>query len=181
MSSFYTSHWRYIDSKRAAFCNRDRLSSMRLYTRRAFLSLYTCWQNSKSIKRSCSVSSKIETLAVRSLHSKVSYKVHVMHIRKSVDSLCRNGTDAQYMQYLSKCRITNTLKAYLSTSSSSLSPFMIMQQDSYKCPTATQKTAKRKSMLLQKCLYSSSILRYDHSNNDDSKTVQVLTVILSQN
>ena len=64
MSSFCTSHWRYIDSKRAAFCNRDRLSSMRLYTRRAFLSLYTCWQNSKSIKRSCSVSSKIETLAV---------------------------------------------------------------------------------------------------------------------
>ena len=120
-------------------------------------------------------------MKVRSLHSKVSYKVHVMHIRKSVDSLCRNGTDAQYMQYLSKCRITNTLKAYLSTSSSSLSPFMIMQQDSYKCPTATQKTAKRKSMLLQKCLYSSSILRYDHSNNDDSKTIQVLTVILSQN
>ena len=28
------------------------------------------------------------------------------HIRESVDSLCRDGPDAQYMQYLSKSRIT---------------------------------------------------------------------------
>ena len=27
-------------------------------------------------------------------------------IRESVDSLCRDGADAQYMQYLSKSRIT---------------------------------------------------------------------------
>ena len=28
-------------------------------------------------------------------------------IRESVDSLCRDGADAQYMQYLSKSRITS--------------------------------------------------------------------------
>ena len=28
------------------------------------------------------------------------------NIRESVDSLCRDGADAQYMQYLSKSRIT---------------------------------------------------------------------------
>ena len=31
------------------------------------------------------------------------------HIRESVDSLCRDGTDAQYIQYLSKSRITSPL------------------------------------------------------------------------
>ena len=30
------------------------------------------------------------------------------NIRESVDSLCRDGADAQYMQYLSKSRITST-------------------------------------------------------------------------
>ena len=29
-----------------------------------------------------------------------------IYIRESVDSLCRDGADAQYMQYLSKSRIT---------------------------------------------------------------------------
>ena len=29
------------------------------------------------------------------------------NIRESVDSLCRDGADAQYMQYLSKSRITS--------------------------------------------------------------------------
>ena len=28
-------------------------------------------------------------------------------VRESVDSLCRDGADAQYMQYLSKSRITS--------------------------------------------------------------------------
>ena len=48
-------------------------------------------------------------------------------IRESVDSLCRDGADAQYMQYLSKSRITfiNTQKAYLSIKASSLSDFVI--------------------------------------------------------
>ena len=31
----------------------------------------------------------------------------VYNIRESVDSLCRDGADAQYMQYLSKSRITS--------------------------------------------------------------------------
>ena len=31
----------------------------------------------------------------------------VVYIRESVDSLCRDGADAQYMQYLSKSRITS--------------------------------------------------------------------------
>ena len=50
-------------------------------------------------------------------------------IRESVDSLCRDGADAQYMQYFNKQKpynsTTNTLKAYLSAHSSSLSAFMI--------------------------------------------------------
>ena len=31
----------------------------------------------------------------------------VVYIRESVDSLCRDGADVQYMQYLSKSRITS--------------------------------------------------------------------------
>ena len=31
------------------------------------------------------------------------------YIRESVDSLCRDGADAEYMQYLSKCRIIKIL------------------------------------------------------------------------
>ena len=31
----------------------------------------------------------------------------ILYIRESVDSLCRDGADAQYMQYLSKSRITS--------------------------------------------------------------------------
>ena len=49
--------------------------------------------------------------------------------REPVDSLCRDGADAQYMQYLSKSRITspctNMLIAYLSAQASSLSAFVI--------------------------------------------------------
>ena len=36
------------------------------------------------------------------------FNLIVPHIRESVDSLCRDGADAQYMQYLSKSRITST-------------------------------------------------------------------------
>ena len=35
------------------------------------------------------------------------YGIRTYHIRESVDSLCRDGADAQYMQYLSKSRITS--------------------------------------------------------------------------
>ena len=33
--------------------------------------------------------------------------VHRSYIRESVDSLCRDGANTQYMQYLSKSRITS--------------------------------------------------------------------------
>ena len=64
-----------------------------------------------------------------------------------------------------------------------------MISKTHKCPTATRKKAKRESVRLQKCHFSysssssssSSSLRPLCSNNDNSKTVQVLTVILSQN
>ena len=49
-------------------------------------------------------------------------------IRESVDSLCRDGAGVQYMQCLSKSRITlpqNMQKAHLSVQPSSLSAFMI--------------------------------------------------------
>ena len=53
----------------------------------------------------------------------------VLLIRESVDSLCRDGADAQYMQYLSKTEpynfTTNTLKGYLSVQASSLSAYVI--------------------------------------------------------
>ena len=44
---------------------------------------------------------------------------------ESVDSLHRNGVDTQYMQYLSKSRITSPLKASLRAHASSLSAFVI--------------------------------------------------------
>jgi len=34
------------------------------------------------------------------------YSIYICIIRESIDSLCRDGANAQYMQYLSKCRIT---------------------------------------------------------------------------
>ena len=49
-------------------------------------------------------------------------------IRESVDSLCRDGADVQYMQYFKQkpyTFTTNTLKAYLSAQMSSLSAFVI--------------------------------------------------------
>ena len=46
-------------------------------------------------------------------------------IRESVDSLRRDGANAQYMQYLSKSRITSPQTSYLSAQGSSLSAFVI--------------------------------------------------------
>ena len=67
-------------------------------------------------------------------------------IRESVDSLCRNGADAQYMQYLKQKPYnftTNMLNAYLSPQPSSLSAFMII-----KTHIAAQKSHRRQ---LAKC------------------------------
>ena len=52
---------------------------------------------------------------------------HTVHISKSVDSLCRDGADAQYMQYLSKSCITSPQtrkKLILSAQASFLSAFV---------------------------------------------------------
>ena len=67
-----------------------------------------------------------------------------MEIRESVDSLCRDGADAQYMQYLSKSRITSpqTRKKHPGF----LFECLYDQQDSYKWLKATQKTAKLRSV-----------------------------------
>ena len=40
-------------------------------------------------------------------HYIINYVIVINHVRESVDSLCRDGADAQYMQYLSKCCITS--------------------------------------------------------------------------
>ena len=40
------------------------------------------------------------------------HQSHTFTIRESVDSLCRDGADAQYMQYLSKCRIHGYMRAF---------------------------------------------------------------------
>ena len=65
-------------------------------------------------------------------------------IRESVDSLCRDGADAQYMQYLSKSRITSPQIHFKRLVF--IIEYLCDQQDSYKCPKATRKTAKRKSV-----------------------------------
>ena len=103
-------------------------------------------------------------------------------IRESVDSLCRDGADAQYMQYLLQKPYnvtTNTLNAYLSIQPSSLRAFMIS-----KTHTVSQKQRERQ-LNTRVCGSKSAIfliLCSDHlSNNDNSKTAQVLTLILARN
>ena len=53
----------------------------------------------------------------------------MVHIRESVDSLCRDGADTQYVYTILKQKphnfTTNMLKAYLHTQASSLSAFVI--------------------------------------------------------
>ena len=68
-------------------------------------------------------------------------------IRESVDSLCRDGADAQYMQYLSKSRITSPqTRKSLFKRPGFLFECLCDQQDSYKWPKATWKTDKHKSV-----------------------------------
>ena len=65
--------------------------------------VFTCWTSCLVLltQNCCSL-----------MHAYVPTHTHVSifstkDIRESVDSLCRDGTDAQYMQYLSKYRITS--------------------------------------------------------------------------
>ena len=78
-------------------------------------------------------------------------------IRESVDSLCRDGADAQYMQYILKQKLynftTNTLKAYLSVQASSLSAFVIS-----KTHTRGQKPSGRQ-LNAKVCGHESAIFR----------------------
>ena len=91
----------------------------------------------------------------------------------------------QYMQYLSKSRITttNTLKANLSAQASSLSAFVISKtHTSGQKPRGRQLNTKVCASKSAIFLILSFFLRYDFcSNNNNSKTVQALTVILARN
>ena len=53
------------------------------------------------------------------------FLVHTLIVRESVDSLCRDGADAQYMQYLKQKLYNFTTNAYLSAQTSTLSVFVI--------------------------------------------------------
>ena len=67
-------------------------------------------------------------------------------IRESVDSLCRDGADAQYMQYLKAVQLHHKHAKSLFEHPGFLFECLCDQQDSYKWPKATRKTAKRKSV-----------------------------------
>ena len=111
---------------------------------------------------------------------------YLLSIRESVDSLCRDGADAQYMQYKQKPYnfTTNTLKAYLSAQTSSLSAFVISKTHiSGQKPHGRQlntKVCASKSAIFRILLFF--FLCSDHFvNYDNSKTAQVLTLILARN
>ena len=109
-----------------------------------------------------------------------------LFVRESVDSLCRDGANAQYMQILKQksCNfITNTLKAYLSTQASSVSAFVISKaHTSGQKPRERQLSAKVCNSKSAICHILSFFLHYDFcSNNNNSKTAQVLTLILARN
>ena len=102
-------------------------------------------------------------------------------IRESVDSLCRDGATRN---------ICNTVSLHHKHAKSSfkhpgfLFECLCDQQDSYKWLKSTRKTAKQKSVRYQKCHFCYSFfLCSDHflRNNDNSKTVQALTLILVRN
>ena len=107
-------------------------------------------------------------------------------IRESVDSLCRDGADAQYMQYFKQKPYnftTNTLKAYLSAQAFSLSAFVISKTHiSGQKPHGRQlnrKVCGSKSAIF--VILLSFFVQTTLSNNNNSKTVQALTFILARN
>ena len=59
-----------------------------------------------SVRETGDVEGKGADGSLKERKKKLSHK-HKFNIRESVDSLCRDGADAQYMQYLSKSRITS--------------------------------------------------------------------------
>ena len=79
------------------------------------------------------------------------FRPKVGYLSESVDSLCRDGADTHYPQYLliSKSRITLPQIRY-KLIQVPWRPLWVLynQKDSYKRPKATRKTAKRKSVLI---------------------------------
>ena len=94
-------------------------------------------------------------------------KVYTIYgIRESVDSLCSDGTDAQYMQYfkLKPYNITtNMLKAYLSTQCSPLSAFTHVSAQK---PRGNAKVCSSKSAIFL------ILVKTTKFNSDISKTVK---------
>ena len=104
-------------------------------------------------------------------------------IRESVDSPCRDGADAQYMQYLSKSRVTSpqTRKKLICIQASCLSAFVISKTHiSGQKPRGRQLNTKKcdsKSAIFV-ILLSGFFLCSDHlSSNHNSKTAKALTLI----
>ena len=103
-------------------------------------------------------------------------------IRESIDSLCRVGWDEQYMQYLSKSRITSAQKNAnnLFKCPAFLFECFYNQQD----PIVAQKPHRRQ---VNTNVCSNMIFCYSFSfqptlfNNDNPKMIQVTTTILARN
>ena len=103
------------------------------------------------------------------------------YISESIDSLCRDGTDAQYVQHLNKQKpyyfTTNTLKH-----PAFLFEWLYDQQDQLECPNTPRKTVKCKSVLWRKRQFSYSFfVQTTLSNNDNPKMTEVLTLNLARN
>ena len=78
-------------------------------------------------------------------------------IRESVDSLCRNGMDVQYMHKYAKSLFKHPAFLFV---------WFYDQQDSYSCPKASWKTAKFESVhscLLCRTQFSTYVNMHTHS------------------
>ena len=84
------------------------------------------------------------------------WEILLARVRESVDSLCRDNADAQYMEYSAKQMpynfTTNILKSLFKRPGIYFE-CLYDQQDSYKGSKATRKTAKRKSVQSAKFLF----------------------------
>ena len=100
-----------------------------------------------------------------------------MHIRESVDSLCRDGADAAIYAILKQKPYnftTSTLKAYLSAQASSLSDFVISKTHiSGQKPRGRQLNAKvcGHESAIFRILLSFFLVKTTMFNNDISQTV----------
>ena len=100
---------------------------------------------------------------------------HLTSIRESVGSL---GADVQYMQYLTYNFTINMLTAYLSAQSSSLSAFMISKT---RIVAQMSRGRQLNAKVCSAAIFLNSSLFRPLSSNDNSKTAQVLPLILARN